>query len=56
VKKSRVQGLKDRLAGSEDDEAEQLQAEIAELEQRIDELTSFRTGTEVKRSMMAYRL
>jgi len=44
VKESRLQGLKDRLAASEDDEANQLQTEIEELEQRIDDLTSFRTG------------
>jgi len=48
VKESRLQGLKDRLAASEDDEANQLRAEIEELEQRIDELTSFRTGTEMQ--------
>ena len=48
VKESRLQGLKDRLADSEDDETEKLRAEIEELEQRIDELTSFRTGTEMK--------
>jgi cell division protein FtsB len=43
-----LQGLKDRLAASEDDEANQLRAEIEELEQRIDDLTSFRTGTEMQ--------
>lgn len=48
VKESRLQGLKDRLAVSEDDEANQLRAEIEELEQRIDDLTSFRTGTEMQ--------
>ena len=48
VKESRLQGLKDRLAASEDDEANQLRAEIEELEQRIDDLTSFRTGTEIQ--------
>ena len=48
VKESRLQGLKDRLAASEDDEANQLRAEIEELEQRIDDLTSFRTGTEMQ--------
>ena len=48
VKDSRLQGLKDRLAASEDDEANQLREEIEELEQRIDELTSFRTGTEMQ--------
>ena len=48
VKESRLQGLKHRLAASEDDEANQLREEIEELEQRIDELTSFRTGTEMQ--------
>ena len=48
VKESRLQGLKDRLAASEDDEANQLRAEIEELEQRIDDLTSFRTGAEMQ--------
>ncbi|WP_181690822.1 hypothetical protein [Natronomonas sp. LN261] len=48
VKESRLQGLKDRLAASEDDEADQLRAEVEELEQRIDDLTSFRTGTEMQ--------
>jgi len=48
VKESRLQGLKDRLAASEDNEANQLRAEIEELEQRIDDLTSFRTGTEMQ--------
>lgn len=48
VKETRLQGLKDRLAASEDDEADQLRQEIEELEERIDDLTSFRTGTELK--------
>jgi len=48
VKESRLQGLKDRLAASEDDEAETLRQEIEELEERIDDLTSFRTGTEIQ--------
>ncbi|WP_256546743.1 hypothetical protein [Halobellus inordinatus] len=48
VKESRLQGLKDRLAASEDDEANQLREEIEELEQRIDDLTSFRTGAEMQ--------
>lgn len=47
VKESRLQGLKDRLAASDDEEAEKLRQEIEELEGRIDELTSFRTGAEV---------
>jgi len=48
IRESRLQGLKDRLAASEYDEANQLRAEIEELEQRIDDLTSFRTGTEMQ--------
>jgi len=48
VKESRLQGLKDRLAASDDDEAEHLRDEIEDLEKRIDDLTSFRTGTEMQ--------
>jgi hypothetical protein len=48
VKETRLQGLKDRLAASEDEEADDLRREIEELEDRIDDLTSFRTGTEVQ--------
>ncbi|SEU11940.1 hypothetical protein [Natrinema hispanicum] len=48
VKESRLQGLKDRLAASEETEAEELQQEIEALEDRIDDLTSFRAGTEVQ--------
>jgi hypothetical protein len=44
VKQSRLQGLKDRLATSDDPEAEQLQREIENLEARIEELTAFKTG------------
>jgi hypothetical protein len=46
TKETRLQGLKDRLAASDedDDEVQQLQAEIAELEERIEELTSFSSG------------
>ena len=47
VKQSRLQGLKDRLAASEDDDAEELRQEIEALEQRIDDLTSFRTGADI---------
>ncbi|RLM83741.1 hypothetical protein D3D02_16805 [Halobellus sp. Atlit-38R] len=39
-KATRLQGLKDQLAATDEDTAD-LQAEIEELEQRIDELTSF---------------
>jgi len=48
VKESRIQGLKDRLAASEDEEANQLRVEIEDPEQRIDDLTSFCTGTEIQ--------
>lgn len=48
VKESRLQGLKEQLAATESQEADQLREEIEDLEKRIDELTSFRTGTEVK--------
>ena len=47
VKESRLQGLKDRLAASEETEAEELRQEIEALEERIDDLTGFRAGTEV---------
>ncbi|MBP1922781.1 hypothetical protein J2751_001797 [Halorubrum alkaliphilum] len=47
-KETRLQGLKDQLAASEDEEAEDLRREIEDLEDRIDELTSFRTGAEVQ--------
>jgi hypothetical protein len=39
-KESRLQGLKDRLAATDED-TDELQEEIEELEQRIDDLTSF---------------
>ena len=48
VKESRLKGLKDRLAATDGEEAEALRSEIEELESRIDELTSFRTGAEVQ--------
>ncbi len=47
VKETRLQGLKDQLAATDGDEAEELREEIEDLEDRIDELTSFRTGSEV---------
>jgi len=47
VKESRLQGLKDQLAATEGDDAAELRREVEDLEERIDELTSFRTGTEV---------
>jgi hypothetical protein len=45
VKESRLQGLKDRLAAAESEDADELQQEIEELEARIEELTSFKSGT-----------
>ncbi len=45
VKESRLQGLKDRLAASSDAESDELRQEIEALEERIDDLTSFSTGT-----------
>ncbi|ELZ37500.1 hypothetical protein [Halorubrum tebenquichense] len=47
VKETRLQGLKEQLAATEGQEADELRKEIEDLEGRIDELTSFRTGTEV---------
>ncbi|APX00177.1 hypothetical protein CHINAEXTREME_20390 (plasmid) [Halobiforma lacisalsi AJ5] len=47
VKETRLQGLKDQLAATDGNEAEELREEIEDLEDRIDELTSFRTGAEV---------
>ena len=44
MKETRLQGLRDQLAGADEDTAE-LQAEIEELEQRIAELTSFDSGS-----------
>lgn len=48
VKETRLHGLKDRLAATESEEADVLRSEIEDLEDRIDELTSFRTGSEVQ--------
>lgn len=47
VKESRLQGLKDRLAASGDTESDELRQEIVALEERIDDLTSFSTGTQM---------
>ena len=44
MKESRLQGLKDRLARSDEPEAAELRTEIENLEQRIDDLTSFSSG------------
>lgn len=46
-KETRLQGLKDQLALSDEPEAEELRTEVAELEQRIEDLTEFTPGTEV---------
>jgi hypothetical protein len=43
-KETRLQGLKDQLAATEGEEADQLREEITELEDRISELTEFRSG------------
>lgn len=43
-KESRLQGLKDQLAATEGEEAEELRHEIEDLEARIDELTEFKSG------------
>ena len=43
-KETRLQGLKDRLAETGDEEANQLRQEIEALEDRISELTEFRSG------------
>ncbi|WP_114579370.1 hypothetical protein [Saliphagus sp. LR7] len=47
TKQSRLQGLKDQLALSDEPEAEELREEVDELEDRIEELTEFSPGTEV---------
>jgi hypothetical protein len=48
VKQSRLQGLKDRLAASDEPESDELRREIETLEDRIDDLTSFSTGTQMQ--------
>jgi len=55
TKETRLQGLKDRLAASDadDEDVQQLQAEIDELEDRIDALTSFKPGTSYHTSSAA---
>jgi vacuolar-type H+-ATPase subunit I/STV1 len=47
-KESRLQGLKDRLATSDDEETDDLRAETEALEDRIDELTNFSRGTQMQ--------
>ncbi len=44
TKETRLQGLKDSLATSDEPEAEELREEVEELEDRINELTEFRSG------------
>lgn len=46
TKETRLQGLKDRLAASDDPEADELREEIDSLESRIEELTEFKGGQE----------
>ena len=43
-KQTRLQGLKDQLAASDADDADQLRDEVEELESRIEELTEFKSG------------
>lgn len=43
-KETRLQGLKDQLAATKGDEADELREEIEELEDRISELTEFQSG------------
>ena len=44
TKASRLQGLKDQLAAAEGEDTDELRAEIEALEERIEELTSFKPG------------
>ena len=46
MKESRLQGLKEQLARSDDPETDELRGEIEDLEERISELTEFRSGRE----------
>ncbi len=48
LKDNRLQGLKDRLAATDGQDAAALKEEIEALEARIDELTSFSTGAQVQ--------
>lgn len=48
MKASRLQGLKDRLAATDGQDAAALKEEIEDLEDRIDDLTSFSTGSQVR--------
>jgi len=44
-KETRLQGLKDQLAAAEGEEAEELRQEVNKLEERIEELTEFKSGS-----------
>ena len=44
-KETRLQGLKDQLAAAEGEEADELRKEVNELEERIEELTEFKSGS-----------
>jgi hypothetical protein len=46
VKESRLQGLKEQLAMSDDPKTDELRGDIEDLEKRIEELTEFRSGRE----------
>jgi hypothetical protein len=48
MKASRLQGLKDRLAATEGQDAAALKDDIEDLEERIDDLTSFSTGSQIR--------
>ena len=45
-KETRLQGLKDQFAAAEGDEPDELRREIEELEDRIEELTEFKSGSQ----------
>lgn len=47
VKETRLQGFKDQLTATEDEGAEELRQEVEDSEDRIEELTSFRTGANI---------
>lgn len=48
VKETQLQGLNDRLAVTENEEADALRSEIEDLEDGIDKLTGFRTGSQLQ--------
>lgn len=50
MKASRLQGLKDRLAATESQDAAALKQEVEELEEWINDLTSFSTGAQVRQN------